>query len=348
MRNSVVMLLIALLVVTIAVPDTFAQNKRTGTAAASELLIPVGARDLALSGSTLSSSTGIEAIYWNPAGVGRITRSTEAMFSYSTYIADIGVNYGAVAAPFGSFGVLAFSVKSISLGDISLTTNEDPEGLTGRVFSPTFITLGVTYAKNITDAIAVGANIKLISNTIDRVSSSGVAFDVGVQYNRLVGIKGFNVGVAIKNIGGGMKFDGTGLYQLATPVEGYRPSQRFKVEAATFDLPSLMEIGLGYDGKFKDKMSYSVNASFTNDNLYVDQYRFGAEVGYMVAPEITLFGRGGYEYLPDVATEDLIWGPTFGVGIDYLTESFALTVDYAYRTAQYFDGQQVIAVKLGF
>src|SRR3990170_339842 len=80
-----------------------AQSKKTGTAAATELLIPIGARDLAMGGSTTANTYGVEAIHYNPAGLGRIKFAAEGMFSKMNYIADIGVNYGAVGGSLGTF-----------------------------------------------------------------------------------------------------------------------------------------------------------------------------------------------------------------------------------------------------
>ena len=46
-----------------------AGNKnRQGTAGAQQLLIPVGARGIALGSSAIASANGIDAIFWNPAG----------------------------------------------------------------------------------------------------------------------------------------------------------------------------------------------------------------------------------------------------------------------------------------
>jgi len=340
--------LIALMVLLLISPNATAQNQRVGTSAGSELLIPIGARDIAMSGSTIATSTGIEAIYWNPAGLGRFDRGTEAMVSHMSYIADIGMNYAAIATNIEGFGVLGFSLKSLNFGNISLTTNEDPYGESGATYSPTYINLGLTYARHVTDAISVGFSFKLISNTIDRVAASGVAFDFGVQYSKLIGIDGLNIGVTVKNIGPQMKFDGSGLYIQATPTIGDRPTQRYKIETASFDLPSLMEIGLGYMGKAGTDVSYAVNASFTNDNLYDEQYRVGGELGFGASSELTILGRAGYEFVPQISSDAKVWGPTYGAGLRYSTESLQVDIDYAYRTAQYFDGNHILAVKFGF
>ncbi len=56
-------------------------GNRRGTGGASELLIPVGARDLAMGGSTISTTHGVDALFWNPAGVAKLTSSASLMLS---------------------------------------------------------------------------------------------------------------------------------------------------------------------------------------------------------------------------------------------------------------------------
>ena len=136
-------LLLCIAVMLLAVP-ALAQHQRVGAVAAPELLIPVGGRDMALGGSSLSTTNGVEALYWNPAGLGHMEGSAEAMFSSMSYIADINVVYGAVAGKFGSFGNVGFTIKSLSFGDIPLTTEDDPENVSGRFYSPTMVTLSAT------------------------------------------------------------------------------------------------------------------------------------------------------------------------------------------------------------
>jgi hypothetical protein len=324
-----------------------AQNKRIGTSAAPELLIPVGARDLAMGGSSIANSYGTEAIYWNPAGLGRLPYSAEGLFSTMSYIADINVSYGAVGASFGSFGNIALSVKSINFGDIPLTTEEDPEGTGGRFFSPTYITTGLTYARGLTDAISVGISAKLISEQIDQVSSTGIAFDFGVQYTNLVGLPGLDLGVVIKNIGPEMQFGGPGLYRNATSSDGRRPEQKYKIEAASFELPSLVEIGVAYGQKIGENMTWKLNGAFTNNNLYLDEYKIGGEYGY-IFDIVKLFARAGVGFVPQAEANEKVFGGTFGFGISYKTTGVDMTLDYAYRQVEYFDGNNIFSIKLGF
>ncbi|MGH7449873.1 MAG: hypothetical protein ACRENG_00855, partial [bacterium] len=107
--------ILALLLAFIAVAgaSAFAQESRTGTNAAAELLIPVGGRYIGMGGASIASVQGIEAIYWNPAGLNRSNYSANAMFSYMRHISDINVNFVAVCANFGGLGTLGFSIKSL-------------------------------------------------------------------------------------------------------------------------------------------------------------------------------------------------------------------------------------------
>ncbi len=324
-----------------------AQNQRIGTSAASELLIPVGARDLALGGASIASTQGVEAIYWNPGGLGRLGPSAEGMFSYMSYIADIGVSYGAVAGHFGTFGVVGLSVKSLSIGDIPLTTSDDPEGESGRLFSPTYFTLGLSFGRQLTDNISAGGTIKIISETIAQVSATGMAFDVGIQYNNLAGVSGLGLGVAIKNIGPQMKFEGPGLLHNAISTDGSRPVQPYSSVAASFELPSLVEFGIGYSGKVQEDMVWTMNSSFTNNNLYLDEYHLGGEYGYLFQ-DGEIYGRAGYSFLANTEGDRQIFGVTLGVGISYKAQDTKITLDYAYRKAAFFNNNNVISLKLGF
>ena len=56
--------------------------------------------------------------------------------SHMSYIADIGVDYGAVSTAVEGFGVLSLSLKALAIDDILVTTTTNPDG-TGQTFKPT-------------------------------------------------------------------------------------------------------------------------------------------------------------------------------------------------------------------
>jgi len=336
------MVLVGLL---LASANAFAgRGDKVGTGAAPELLIPVGARYVGMGNASASLSTGVDAIYWNPAGLSRTTTTAEAMFSYMRYIADIGVNYAAVSASFEGVGSIGLSMKQIAMGDIEITTEGVPDG-TGQFFSPTFITVGLTYSRLLTDRISVGLTGNVISERIDRVSASGIAFDIGVQYSSFANVNGLNVGVVVKNIGPNVKFDGPGLYREATATGYQRPATYYKVEAATDELPSTIELAVSYQQKFAEEHALTFAGVFQNNNLSEDDYKLGLEYGFNDA----LFLRGGYIFGQETQPDSRIYGASFGAGLHHsFGPSLAVSIDYAYRAVKYLDGNHVFTLKLGF
>ncbi len=315
---------------------------RNGAAGAQELLIPVGARGLSLSGSYIAGLEGVESIYYNPAGLALMNRSVEVLFSHTTYIADIGISYAAIGTRFEGFGTLGFSIKSVDFGDIKETTVESPQG-TGSTFSPSYVTLSVTYSNNLTDRISIGAKFSLISESIIRTSASGFSLDAGVMYNNFVGIEGLKIGLALRNLGPQMSFDGPDLLRTAEDPLSDRGIQYYSIDAASFELPSQLEIGLAYQKNLTEQISGLLIGSFENNNFSNDQFKLGAELGY----NNIFFIRGGYAYQPQAnIDEEKIFGFTFGAGVKVDT-GMDISVDYAYRTVRYFDANHLFGIKVG-
>jgi len=335
----------ALLLVAVMASITYAgAGNRTGTSGASELLIPVGTRDIGMGGSTAATSTGIDALFWNPAAVSTMNNSVGLYVSHMNYIADIGVDYGAVAANFEGFGVVSLSIKSLSVGAISVTTTANPDG-TGQTFSPQFFTAGLSYARRLSDRIAVGITGNLITERLGQVSASGFGLNVGVQYNNLASIEGLSMGVVVKNIGPQMTFTGAGLLNQASVAGQDRPPQFYSIQAAPFDLPSSIEFGLGYKRTFSGDNSLLLSTGFQSNNFSDDEYKLGLEYAY----EDIFFVRGGYDLAQKESTDlAYIYGPTFGAGIHTALGSTDITFDYAYRSVKVFNGNHVFSVKLGF
>jgi hypothetical protein len=344
------MILVLILALFVGTLDVYAggQNRR-GTAGAQELLIPVGARGIALGNSVLSTVTGLDAIHYNPAGLSAATGNAEALFSSMNYIADIGVSYFAAGVHFSGFGSLAVSVKSVGFGDIAYTDEVNTEG-TGQVFSPSFITFGLTYSRALTDRIRAGITTKLVTEKIMSTSASGLVIDAGLQYANLGGVRGLTIGVALKNFGPAMQFDGSDLYRTAHVTGADRPDQPYKVEAATFEMPSSLEIGFGYEATVLEKSVAVISGTYQNNNYSNDEYRVGLEYSY----DNMLFLRGAYIFAGDVAaanltdTPEFIYGASVGAGVNLDLGGVGLGVDYAYRTTRIFTGNNVFTVKVKF
>ena len=165
MRNSSCIKIICLVTV-LASSSLFAGAIRSqGTAGAAQLLIPVGAQNLALGGANVSLVNGVNALYVNPAGTSGLEGTGEATVSDMTYLADIGITYAGLVTNLGAIGSFGVSVKTLDFGDIPVTTASETEG-TGAFFSPNFLTLTTNYSKQFSDNARFGVNLKLISEQI--------------------------------------------------------------------------------------------------------------------------------------------------------------------------------------
>lgn len=352
--KTVWLVLSGLLVITIHSMSFAGGENRVGTNAASELLIPVGARDIAMGGSSIATTSGLNAIFWNPAGLARSKNSTNAMFSHMNYIAGIGIDYVAVSTSFEGLGSFGFSVKSVGVGEIAVTDESNPDG-TGQIISPTIVNLGITYSRLLTDRISIGATTTLISERFDRVSATGLSFSAGVQYNSLAEVNGLSVGVTVKNIGPRMNFDGDGLIRQGIVNESSPPSSFYKVEAESFDLPSTIEIGLAYNYAISDNNFVSMTGVFQNNNFSADEYKLGFEYSYANM----FFLRGGYNFSEiknasniqasdSFDTTSHIFGFTAGAGLRYALGTLDVSFDYAFRDVKILEDNHVFTIGLGF
>jgi len=321
-----------------------AGNKdKVGGAGAQQLLIPVGARSIAMGGAYNAMVVGNEAMYWNPAGLAGSEANAEVTFCNLQWIADTQVNYFAISSKFGRIGSFGLSAKVYSFGDFEQTTEYDTEG-TGIMVEPSIMTLGLTFSRQMTDRIFFGVNLKLISESFMRMSASGVAFDFGVQY---ISSSGIRMGLSLNNFGGMMKYAGEDLQRTVDIpyTEAGTQAIDLRVEAQSFELPSTFEIGLAYDYRVNDQNGVTFAANYRNHNYGMDEVMGGIEYGF----NDMFFIRGGYANAPEGTADDNIFGFTAGAGIKYaLGGGTKILIDYAYRDTKWFESNQWVSFSLMF
>jgi len=320
-------LLILLLTVGFVSMSYAGDAARKGTNGAEQLLIPVGGRSIATAGAFLADVSGVEAIYYNPAGLGTMM-GTQAMFDYTSYIADISISYLAVGTNLGDLGSIGLTYKSINFGDIPVTTVDNPDG-TGQTYSPTYVTAGLTYAKALTDRVVAGATFKVIYEGIMNTQTTGWAIDFGVQYHFN---KNLSLGVSVANIGSNLEYSGEDL-KIKTPVLDSRlggGNGVYEADTEPFQIPSYFELSAAYRFFLNEKTNLNLAATFRNNNNMDDQIRVGAEFSFMNM----FYLRGGYKY--NYSSEGLCLGggvklnlPMGGVRIDYAYKDTGDTLFYA-------------------
>ena len=332
MKHKVILLVMVLLAS--GLTTVYAESDtRTGTAGALELLIPIGSRGTAMGGSVVADAYGLEAIYWNPAGLASL-EGTEAMFSHLPYIADIDVNFGALGTTIEGFGTVAASAKVVAIGDIEETTELEPEG-TGSIHSPTLAVVGLTYARNLTAQVQFGATANFISERIFDVSASGISFDFGVTYTP--NWHGVTIGIAMKNYGPDMEFDGAG-FQRTFEIAGQR---RVFLSPAPFELPANINIGMAYNFLNQGYNSMTLAGNFRSNNHSNDYWQGGLEYAY----NERYFLRGGYTFSEQ---DEFIYGAALGGGLMFAMGETTLSIEYSWTETDVFDDNQYFTFKLGF
>ena len=245
-----------------------AQSSRMGSASSTQLLVVPSAKHLS-GGGAAATATGMDATFWNPAGLAMSENSIDAIFSNRQYFADIDNSFFGVATDIGEYK-MGVTVRTFNIGDINETTVYFPDG-TGQVFTPNFSILGGSIAKRLSDNTSVGMNVNYIREGFGRVSASGVAYDLGVQYKGLLGREGLDVGFALKNFGSPVKYDGPGLGVFADPSDADRPTEYYKIDAAAFDLPFTFDMAVSYNIAGAD-----LGATYTSNYYSTDELKFSA------------------------------------------------------------------------
>ncbi len=330
MKTKYIILVLVLLAVSLS--SVYAGNsRRMGTAGATELLIPVGSRGTSMGGAVIANVAGVESIFWNPAGLASL-EGTEVMFTHQPYLADIDVNFAAAATSIEELGTIAASAKVVSIGEMEETTEDYPNG-TGRVFSPTLVVLGMSFAKILTANVSFGASAMFIHEDIFEVRATGLTFDVGFQYDPRW--KGLRLGLAIKNYGPQMKFSGRGFL---TEIDQGRPGA---AESKPFELPSFINMGVAYDVFEDGKNMTTITGNFRSNNFSDDCYQGGAE--YVYDGKYSL--RAGYNF----ADEDhWIYGASLGAGVVFSIGNTDLTIEYSWTETDVFEDNQFFTVKANF
>ena len=234
------------------------------------------------------------------------------------------------------------SAKALSFGDIAVTT-EEAGGPTGEMYSPTFSVIGLSFARSVSERAHFGISAQLVNESVRSVGATGVAFDLGFQYDSPW--KGIRFGAVMKNFGPKMSYEGSDFGQtIQTPDTDPSASGRTLVtESASYDLPASFQLGVVYAPLGANEMhQLDLTTVFQSNTFATDAYRLGAEYGW----QDQLFLRAGIMGRDD---NDDVWSATWGAGVHLGLGESDLMIDYAMQTtADFFDDLNLISLKIGF
>ena len=337
--------IIASIVIIVVSSLVLGQNSRMGSASSTQLLVVPSAKHLS-GGGAAATATGMDATFWNPAGLAMSENSVDAIFSNRQYFADIDNSFFGIATDLGDYK-MGVSVRTFNIGDIDETTVFYPDG-TGQVFTPNFSILGATFARKLSDNTSVGINANLIREGFGRVAATGVAYDLGVQYRGFLGREGLDVGFAMKNFGSPMKYDGEGLGVMASPVDGDRPVEYYKIDAASFDIPFVFDMGVSYNIAGAD-----IGVTYTSNYYSTDELKLS--VGYALeglgSVGVGMQSSSASQEIDD--TDDWYTNPSDGVSFGASLDmsrfiGMNMSVDYSMLPMGDFGTNSVVALRVAF
>ncbi|MCH9007181.1 PorV/PorQ family protein [candidate division KSB1 bacterium] len=294
-----------------------------GTSAAAFLEIGIGARAQAMGGAFVSLVQDATAMYWNPAGIGKVS-GFETTFTHINWLLDTNFDYAGIVVPIGGVGAIGANVIVLGTGEQPVRVVGQEEG-TGEFYSAQDLAAGVTFALNFTDRFSFGVNAKYINQRIWNSSANGFAIDIGALYQTQ--FEGLQMGFSISNFGSDMRLSGRDLRNVLDPDILNDGVEKIPVsyETDSFTLPLLFRFGLSYQRPMLlEGSNLTIAVDLLHPNNDEESINLGAE--FLMVDTFTL--RVGYRSL---FLSDRISSLSLGGGLFLPTSSdMTISIDYAY------------------
>ncbi|HMB71310.1 MAG TPA: PorV/PorQ family protein [bacterium] len=314
---------VALAVALLPAQDAFGAEifRKVGTAGAQFLKIGTGARAVGMGEAFVAVADDASAIWWNPAGVARITMNGESQvtLNHSTWAADISHEFFGYAFTYAALpGAFAFSSTVLQMDPIAERTEYSPEG-TGRNFDAGSFNLAATWARNLIDRFAFGVTVKYVHEGLADANADGVVVDFGTLY--FTDFRTIRIGMAIQSLG---------------------PSISFVDDS--FPMPTMFKVGAAMDVLQSDNHNVLAAFQFDHPADNAERANLGAEYTLKTfEPNVSLHLRGGYRINRDEERS------TAGFGVRFPTGSASdMRVDYAWSQMDFLPDSHKISAEITF
>jgi hypothetical protein len=223
----------------------FAENSNLGTTGAAFLQIPVGARETGMAGAFSALTGDANAIFYNPAGLGKIVDETQFFLHHNSWIEDIGYDQIGFSQSLSAGGTVAMGLALLHYDRFDRIDNEG--NIIGD-FSANDMSVGLAWGNSLGNDFFYGAGLKYIHSEIEKSDADSVALDLGMIYWP------------------------SDDYLVSALVQNVGPS--LKMEEDSVELPRSFRIG-GAAYFMDDCVATALDISF--NNYGPTEYRLGAE-----------------------------------------------------------------------
>lgn len=309
--------LLPIIILVSLLSQSSAANKKLGQTGFQFLSVTSDARAGGMGEAMTTMGANSTSLFFNPAGMARVSNLLDVRFSQNQWIADILHN--SLSLSFrpagGEYGVIGLSLLTVDYGEFFGTVvagNEKGYEDTG-IFKPTSLAFGIGYARALTDRFSVGAHIKSAhayygesvipvtdtTRSVVKNLADAVALDFGTIY--FTGFKSLAFGMSVRDF-----------------------SEEIKFESEGFQLPLTFRIGASMDvldffpaqGGFQ---SLVVSMDAVHPRSYPEYINLGLE--YTLADLLAV--RSGYLFQQDER------GLTMGIGLHKRLGNTLLAIDYS-------------------
>ncbi len=290
-------------------------REKTGTTGFVFLKIPASARQIAMGETGIAlPNAGSDAIFVNPALASLIPQTHALSFSYGDWYLDTRHQTLSYTRNLNLLGSVGVHVLNYQFGEMTKTrvlssfeADQIVDGDNNKyrdlgTFTAGAYSVGITYARRLTDKFSIGSNLKYVRENIDIYSADNIVADIGFIF--FTGFKSLRVAAFLQNFG------------LET---GY--------VSETFKMPQTMTLGISGDilGSYQSPgyLAFTLEAKHPND----ESEKIHAGLEGLWNNMLSL--RCGYKLGSDY--EKL----TIGMGIRFVFQAKQFQLDMAYMNHEY-------------
>ena len=344
-------MIIRSLVILILVLQSFNYSQNNvATTSAAFLEIGPGARSIGMGSAYVSVADDASSIYWNPAGIASLNQ-TEVQSFYTPWLVETNFYYNSAVIPIGVYGSIGLTFTSITMDEMMVRTVQDPEpNEYGQKFDAGNISMGIAYAKKLTDRFSFGFQTKFIQESIWQMKAQGYAVDIGTMF---VTKSNLNIGMSISNFGGKLGMQGVNtLVDIDIDETIYGNNDRIDGSLGTsqWPLPLLFRFGLSKKFAFSPTMDFLVAVDAIHPNNNPEYINVGFEYSIM---DLISFRLGKSHSFYNLNSSGKTIGPEHGIslgtGIKYkIPRGPLVNVDYVFSDYGVFSNVQGYSISLNF
>jgi len=236
-------------------------------------------------------ATDVNALYYNPGGMGFV-RQGEIALMHNEYFEDVNHEYLGFVYPGFYNGTVGLDISYVDLGSFQRTTvGAGNAPVLGGTFDASDLAMKVAFGRCYNPELSWGVGLKYIRETLDSIDAQGWATDLGVMYQPSTH-PGLSFGLAVLNLGPKVSYQNR---KERLPLQ-WRGGVGYRVQS--------MPITLALEGK----------KALDSD--------WGMGVGGEYVFNDCLAVRLGYDSLMDA-------GSGFNCGVGFKMDVFS--IDYAYE-----------------